>query len=202
MNQKNVHGRKIDIAKNIDYMMEMVKEYLTGATPRYIFELDFETEILSRYRKMARENKEYAELFYDLISEGGVDAGADLSDKEFMSLIRRQYNRAKTKLHICGNTTPFLADLPAEYCDIIDLDWMVPLEEAVKIHGNTCALAGNYDPVAVLLQGTPETIRQAVIDCAKAGGSRYISAAGCEVPRMISEENFLTVKKTLDEIGG
>jgi MtaA/CmuA family methyltransferase len=109
---------------------------------------------------------------------------------------------AKTKLHICGNTTPFLADLPAEYCDIIDLDWMVPLEEAVKIHGNTCALAGNYDPVAVLLQGTPETIRQAVIDCAKAGGSRYISAAGCEVPRMISEENFLTVKKALDEIGG
>lgn len=109
---------------------------------------------------------------------------------------------AKTKLHICGNTTPFLADLPAEYCDIIDLDWMVPLEKAVKIHGNTCALAGNYDPVAVLLQGTPETIRQAVIDCAKAGGSRYISAAGCEVPRMISEENFLTVKKTLDEIGG
>jgi len=96
MNQKNVHGRKIDIAKNIDYMMEMVKEYLTGATPRYIFELDFETEILSRYRKMARENKEYAELFYDLISEGGVDAGTDLSDKEFMSLIRRQYNRVKS----------------------------------------------------------------------------------------------------------
>jgi hypothetical protein len=96
MNQKNVHGRKIDIAKNIDYMMEMVKEYLTGAAPRYIFELDFETEILSRYRKMARENKEYAELFYDLISEGGVDAGADLSDKEFMSLIHRQYNRVKS----------------------------------------------------------------------------------------------------------
>ena len=93
---KNVHGRKIDIAKNIDYMMEMVKEYLTGATPRYIFELDFETEILARYRKMARENKEYAELFYDLISEGGVDVGADLSDEEFNRLIRRQYNKVKS----------------------------------------------------------------------------------------------------------
>ncbi|MGI6526239.1 MAG: hypothetical protein ACOX25_02445 [Caldicoprobacterales bacterium] len=45
---------------------------------------------------LTRENKEYAELFYDLISEGGVDAGADLSDKEFMSLIRRQYNRVKS----------------------------------------------------------------------------------------------------------
>jgi hypothetical protein len=88
-----VHGRKIDIAKNIDYMMNMVREYLDGATPRYIFELDFETEILSRYRKMARENKEYAELFYDLISEAGVDVGVDLSDEEFKSLIRRQYKR-------------------------------------------------------------------------------------------------------------
>jgi hypothetical protein len=96
MKKKNAHGRKNDIAKNINYMMDMVKEYLTGATPRYIFELDFETEILSRYRKMARENKEYAELFYDLISEAGVDIGADLSDEEFMSLIRRQYNRVKS----------------------------------------------------------------------------------------------------------
>ena len=41
------------------------------------------------YSKMARENKEYAELFYDLISEAGVDVGVDLSDKEFMSLICR-----------------------------------------------------------------------------------------------------------------
>jgi hypothetical protein len=31
---------------------------------------------------MVHENKEYAELIYDLISEAGVDVGADLSDKE------------------------------------------------------------------------------------------------------------------------
>jgi hypothetical protein len=84
------------MAANIDFMMNMVKEYLSGKMPRYIFELDFQTEILERYRKMVREDREYAELFYDLISEGGVDLGDGLSDAEFKRLIRRQYNEVKS----------------------------------------------------------------------------------------------------------
>jgi hypothetical protein len=84
------------MAKNIDFMMEMVNDYLSGKMPRHIFELDFQTEILDRYRKMVKENREYAELFYDFLSEGGVDAGDELSDKEFKSLIRRQYNEVKS----------------------------------------------------------------------------------------------------------
>jgi hypothetical protein len=58
--------------------------------------LDFQNEILARYKKMARESREYAELFYDLISEGGVDAGDGLSDAEFKRLIRKQYNEVKS----------------------------------------------------------------------------------------------------------
>jgi hypothetical protein len=34
------------MAKNIDFMMEMVNDYLSGKMPRHIFELDFQTEIL------------------------------------------------------------------------------------------------------------------------------------------------------------
>jgi hypothetical protein len=44
-------GRKANMASNIDYMMGMVKAYLAGEMPRYIFELDFQTEILARYKK-------------------------------------------------------------------------------------------------------------------------------------------------------
>lgn len=80
------------MAKNIDYMIGMVKAYLTGEMPRYIFKLDFQTEILSRYRKIVQEDKEYAELFYELISEAGVDFEDRLSDAKFKGLIRRQYN--------------------------------------------------------------------------------------------------------------
>lgn len=107
---------------------------------------------------------------------------------------------AKTKLHICGNTTPFLEYLPVEYCDIIDLDWMVPLDRAAQIVKGRCALSGNYDPVAVLLQGTPEDVKLAVTACGRMGAENYISAAGCEVPKMTPAENFLAVASTLKHL--
>ena len=107
---------------------------------------------------------------------------------------------AKTKLHICGNTTPFLEYLPVEYCDIIDLDWMVPLDRAAGIVQGRCALGGNYDPVAVLLQGTPEDVRASVTACSRMGAERYISAAGCEVPKFTPEQNFLAVANTLRQL--
>jgi hypothetical protein len=55
------------MVKNIDYMMELVKEYLSGKTPRHIFELDFQTEIIARYKKMVREDRDHAEYFYDVL---------------------------------------------------------------------------------------------------------------------------------------
>jgi hypothetical protein len=91
-----MRGRKTDMAKNIDFMMGMVKDYLSGKIPRYIFELDFQTEILARYKKMVREDKDYAEYFYDMLVENGVDAGDRLSDSEFKRLIRKQYNKVKS----------------------------------------------------------------------------------------------------------
>lgn len=84
------------MGKNIDYMMELVNDYLSGKAPRYIFELVFQTEILARYKKMVREDRDYAEYFYDLLSEDGVDAGDGLSDTEFKKLIRRQYKKVKS----------------------------------------------------------------------------------------------------------
>jgi uncharacterized protein YllA (UPF0747 family) len=94
--KKNIRGRKASMAANINYMMAMVKEYLSGKIPRYIFELDFQTEILARYKKMVKEHREFAELFYDLLSEDGVDMGDELSDAEFERLIRQQYNEVKS----------------------------------------------------------------------------------------------------------
>ena len=107
---------------------------------------------------------------------------------------------AKTKLHICGNITPFLEYLPVQYCDIIDLDWMVPIDRAAELLGDQCVLSGNYDPVAVLLQGTPQTVREAVLACSRIGGVRYISAAGCEVPRATPAGNLLAVSETLKSL--
>jgi uroporphyrinogen decarboxylase len=106
-----------------------------------------------------------------------------------------------TKLHICGNTTPFLESLPAQHCDILDLDWMVPIDRAAGLYGNITCINGNYDPVSVLLQGSVEDVKNAVKSCAKAGGIKHASAAGCEVPKHTPPENLMAVYDALREIG-
>jgi uroporphyrinogen decarboxylase len=106
----------------------------------------------------------------------------------------------KTKLHICGDIGPFLDSIPVAYCDIVDVDWMVDLKEAVRILGGKTCVSGNYDPVAVMLQGTAEEIDAAVRECALIGKKNYVTAAGCEVPKFTPEENLMQVKKTLAEL--
>jgi hypothetical protein len=82
--------------KNINFMMNMVNEFLSGKMSRLDFELDFNHELKARYNKMCREHQEYAEVFYDWLSEDGVDKSDGLSDKAFKRLIREQYNEVKS----------------------------------------------------------------------------------------------------------
>lgn len=107
---------------------------------------------------------------------------------------------AKTKLHICGDIHPFLHQIPVELCDIVDVDWMVPIEDAARIFNGQCVISGNYDPVSVMMYGTLEEISTAVRGCAQACGLKHFTAAGCEVPRMTPSENLLQVKTALSSI--
>ena len=102
-----------------------------------------------------------------------------------------------TKLHICGNTTPFLKLLPATHCDILDLDWMVPMDKATELYGNITCINGNYDPVSVLLQGSVQDVKNAVQCCIGTGGEKHTSAAGCEVPKHTPPANLMAVHETL-----
>ena len=86
------------------------------------------------------------------------------------------------RLHICGNTTDILPDMGRLRCEIVDIDSMVSMADAREAMGPDQILAGGVDPVAVLQNGSPETVRKAVSECHRAAGSRYIVAAGCEVP--------------------
>jgi uroporphyrinogen decarboxylase len=106
-----------------------------------------------------------------------------------------------TKLHICGNTTPFLESLPAQHCDILDVDWMVPIEKAAELYDNITCVNGNYDPVAVLLQGSVQDVKNAVKSCMLVGGRKHTSSAGCEVPKHTPPENLMAVHDALCEIG-
>lgn len=85
------------------------------------------------------------------------------------------------RLHICGDTTHLLSDMLQSGADIIDLDWMVDIGAAARLYGERVAICGNFDPVAVMYQGTSGDVRAAVRSCLARGGSRTISGAGCEI---------------------
>ena len=96
----------------------------------------------------------------------------------------------KVRLHICGNTRPLVALMGTLGCDIVDLDTPSPLGEARQAMGPAQVLLGNVHTVHVLRNGTPQQVREAVADCHRGAGDRYIIGAGCEVPRGTPAENL------------
>lgn len=104
------------------------------------------------------------------------------------------------RLHICGDTTKLLPQMPKSGADIIDLDWMVSIPAAVESFGGI-AICGNFDPVRVMLQGTPDQVRDAVRTCAQQAGAHYFSGAGCEIPDGTPHANLLAQAQTLRGLG-
>lgn len=95
----------------------------------------------------------------------------------------------KTRLHICGDTRASLSDMGKLGCDLIDLDSLAPISEARAKMPGAQSLLGNIDPVRVLRDGTPEQVYEAVGQCHRDAGGRYVVGAGCEVPRDTPHEN-------------
>lgn len=80
---------------NIDFVMNMTKEYLSGEIDIIDYSLDFPFELEKRYQEMHREDDDYCELIYECLYEEGVALFNELSDEEFKKLIRKQYNYIK-----------------------------------------------------------------------------------------------------------
>mgnify|MGYP005853420681 CR=1 FL=1 len=104
------------------------------------------------------------------------------------------------RLHICGDTTRIVPDMARSGAHIIDLDWMVDLAAArAQLDGmnSSVVLCGNFDPVAVLYEGTPAQVKEAVEACRTAGGPTWLAAPGCEVPRHTPAENMYAMRDAL-----
>jgi len=97
---------------------------------------------------------------------------------------------ARVRLHICGNTRLILGAMGRLGCEIVDIDSLVSLEEARRKMGPKQVLLGNIDPVRVLRDGSPDSVRVAIAECHRQAGPAYILGAGCEVPRGTPPENL------------
>jgi len=96
---------------------------------------------------------------------------------------------ALVRLHICGDTNGILGLMAQTGAEIIDLDYPVRLDRVRPEMGDRPIIAGNFDPVGVLLNGTPDDVLDACRRCHEAFGPRHIICAGCEVPRDAPEKN-------------
>ena len=134
----------------------------------------------------------------DLIGVG--DAAASLVSREdYRSIVLPFEDRLlgsirdqgmSTKLHICGNITRLLPDIATLPVNMVDIDWMVSLEEARYALGPKICLCGNFDPVRVLLHGAPPLVKAECLRCIRESGAPYVLSAGCEVPPDAPAENF------------
>jgi MtaA/CmuA family methyltransferase len=97
---------------------------------------------------------------------------------------------AAVRLHICGNTRDILEGIGRLGCEIVDLDYMVPIAQAREKMGQAQIICGNIDPVAVLQDSSPEQIHNAIEWCHKEAGGNFIVGAGCEVTRNTPPENL------------
>jgi MtaA/CmuA family methyltransferase len=154
--------------------------------------MDFVVEVELRFAKAQ------VEAGADMVGIG--DAAASLISSRFYDdlVFPRQKKLADAiraagalaRLHICGDTRHILEGMGRVGADIVDLDSLAPLAEARRKMGLQQVLLGNLDPVRVLRAGTPESVYEAVGECHRQAGARYIVGAGCEVVRDTPEENM------------
>ncbi len=94
------------------------------------------------------------------------------------------------KLHICGNTRRLLTDMVTSGADLFNVDHLVEFSLACEVYGaaNKC-FKGNLNPVADMLQATPELCDQLARERLRlADGRRYMLSPGCEVPSGVDVE--------------
>lgn len=117
--------------------------------------------------------------------------------KEIIAYLRKYADHIT--LHVCGNTTKVLKDIAATDADAFSLDQEVDLNVAKETVGHDIKLVGNVDPTQVLMQGTPDDVRQAVkenFQKAYDSPNGYMILSGCGTPYATPEENIEAYMET------
>jgi uroporphyrinogen decarboxylase len=130
-----------------------------------------------------------AENYQEFVKEG---------HQELISYI--QSLGAKVKLHICGNITHLLEDIGEVKPDIVDVDWMVDMDQAHEVLGKTIIRCGNLDPVALIQDKDPGSITaEASILCKKESERNFILSGGCEITVNTPSENLKAMRNAISQ---
>ena len=125
----------------------------------------------------------------DVISPRHFNDFAAPSLQQVITVIRQ--SGKVSLLHICGDITDRLTQLPDIGIDGISLDAKVDLRRAVALVGSRLCIAGNVDPVSILEFGTPAQVGDAVHRCLQAvsDAEGFILLPGCDLAYGVPWEN-------------
>ncbi len=126
----------------------------------------------------------------DLISKKQFDKFAVPYLKKFTDWARAR--KVHTLLHICGNTTDRLDLFPMTGASCISLDHKTDIGRAKEVLGGKMCFGGNVDPVAVMLQGTPDLVGNTCEEIISKAGTEggFVLMPGCDIPPTVPYENI------------
>ena len=96
-------------------------------------------------------------------------------------------------LHICGKTRSIWEQMCETGADCLSIDNAADLGEAKAMVGGRVRLMGNVSPSEIMLQGTPDEVRQAVRECVRKAHDNpkgLIVASGCGRPLARSHPGY------------
>lgn len=153
--------------------------------------------------KVLHTAKEFAraqvEVGCDIIGVGDAIC-SQISAENYRELVKDRHRElfsfiqslgARVKLHICGDITHLLEDLRDTRPDVVDIDWMVDMDEAHDKLGPEIVRCGNLDPVSLIQDQSPNEILHRCKELlAKERGRPFILSGGCEITVNTPPENL------------
>ncbi|RPI28204.1 MAG: hypothetical protein EHM70_16970 [Chloroflexota bacterium] len=100
--------------------------------------------------------------------------------------------------HICGNSTPIIADMVSTGADILEIDQKSDQKTCKAAAQGKTTLLGPVDPSGVMALGTPAQVEQACLEAIRnlAPGGGFILGPGCALPASTPDENILAMIET------
>ncbi|MFC1593207.1 uroporphyrinogen decarboxylase family protein [Candidatus Omnitrophota bacterium] len=151
-----------------------------------------------------------------LLWEGSVDSNQIISPRQFEEFSFPYIKELNVKVlamgikhiffHICGEhnlNLPYWVQVPMGNPGIVSFGHEVDLSTAIKYFGDTCIIAGNFNP-AVVQTGPPQQVYELCKQClekAKYAPRGFILMPGCSLPPMSPPYNVHMMRKAIQDFG-
>lgn len=157
------------------------------------------TKLIVRYLQAQIKSGVGAVQLFDswagCLSPGDYDAYAKDYTGQIFSAIRGPV----PTIHFCADSSSLIEQFASTGCDVISVDWRVPIDSVWERTGNTMAVQGNLDPALAAVgglamdKGVTEIMKQA------AGRKGHIFNLGHGVMKETSPENLKKIVRRVHE---